>query len=99
MQLHAAQAVGMLHLPAATRVIRALLKNNVPSYIKCKGLLVKSKNQMTFYSISVAVGSLCTASLSIKYEKLYFCGITAFTLCHLCSVMKVLFGIMFLLCE
>ena len=40
----AAQVVGTLHMLAASRVIRAVQKNTVPSQVKCKGLLLKRKD-------------------------------------------------------
>ena len=57
-------------------------------YLKCKGLLIKRKDQMTLYTLNVNVASVCSTSVSVIYQDL--CLGVNFTLGHVCSAVKKL---------
>ena len=56
-----------------------------PLSFKCKGLLVKRRDQMTLFTMSVNVAGVHDASLQICYQDLHLRDSANFTLGHLCS--------------
>jgi len=86
----AAQVVGGLHFLATAKIVKGVMKGNIPTNFKVKGLLLKHKDQMTLYSLNVNVASVCSTVLTICYQDLHMYGSASFTMAHLCSGVKKL---------
>ena len=71
----AGQVAGALHMLAASRVIRGVMKSGTPpSLVTCKALLIKREDQMMLYTITVNIGQLSNATLCIKFQGFKFRG-------------------------
>lgn len=86
----AAQVIGALHALAVAKLLRKIIGQNViPTEIKCKGLLVKRKDQMILFTATVNISSMCSASFFIRHQDLHLNSLNC-TLSHVCSAVKTL---------
>ena len=68
----AAQVIGALYVLATAKILKGIINDDrVPEKFKCKGLLIKRKDQMTLYTLNVNVASVCSASVSVIYQDLH----------------------------
>lgn len=79
-----AQMMGGLHFVAACKVMRCIVKGNVPAKVLCKGLLIKRKDKITLFKLEADINKTNVCGIvKIDYNDLlnsdysslaYLCG-------------------------
>ena len=86
-----AQLIGGLHFLAVAKVTRCIMdRSEVPEEFYCRGILIKRKDQMTLYTLSVNLGTVMDCKLEVTSKDLHTNG-TVLTLGHVCKALAKLY--------